>query len=285
MSIHFTESSSLSATSQFFTNNNLTAFETYLALEKNLQPNTICSYMSDLLQFTKSQLTPEEFIQFLLQKQLAISSIKRKYSALKQYYKFHKQTLSINLPSHNHILKLVCPHKIKELIETCTNIKYQAFLYTLLATGCRVSETLTIRTSTITHCIKQKQLHLIIKGKGNKERVVFLSSKALKLLQNYIARYKPFTYLFSNRYNKPLTRQWAHKIIKQLSNNLGYDNIHPHSFRHAHAMILLESGADLLSIQKLLGHSTLKTTQIYLEQNWQHLEQALTKHPLSSIAW
>ena len=89
----------------------------------------------------------------------------------------------------------------------------------------------------------------------------FLTNKVLELIHEYRKKYNTKTWVFENK-NKPLTRQWAHKIIKQLGVKLNIENVHPHSFRHGQALCCLESGVDLISIQKILGHSDLKSTNL-----------------------
>ena len=256
----------------------LSLFEQMLIIEKNLSPNTVQAYMRDLIQFFSLECSPEEFLVHLEQTS-TIASIKRKFSALKQFCKFINIKLDISLPKTQTQLKLIDPQQLINIINNTTNLRDKTFLHILLATGCRVSECLKLTNNQIRECLINDQLYFTILGKGNKERTIFLTNKVLELIHEYRKKYNTKTWVFENK-NKPLTRQWAHKIIKQLGVKLNIENVHPHSFRHGQALLLLESGVDLISIQKILGHSDLKSTQIYLNLHFDQLEQELVKHPL-----
>lgn len=239
------------------------------------------------------QMLAQNFITKLINNKQTVASVKRKACSIIQFYKFNNMNIKLHLPKGRSPLHLVDPQNIIALIKESKNIKTKAFLHLLLTTGCRVSEALSITNNLIAPCLQNQQLHLSILGKGGKERIVFLTPKTISLLNEYKATYPTTKFVFESHTKshtkKPLTRQWAHKIIKQLCKNLSAkenftkDNIHPHSFRHAQALLLLESGADLLTIQKILGHRDLKTTQIYLEVNWNDLKKAIEKHPLVDL--
>lgn len=260
----------------------LDAFEEFLVIEKNLSKNTIQSYISDLLQFKEFNDDAEKYLAHLHNKQLHPNSIKRKFSAIKQFFKFIELPFNIKLPKTQQNLKIVDHKQLLQMIEECEKIRDKAFLHLLLATGCRVSEALHITNRQMQQCIKNQESHFVIAGKGNKERVVFITLNSLNLLHQYQKQEKTKKYLFESKTGKPLTRQWAHKIIQQLAKKMNLEEtIHPHSFRHAQAMILLDAQVDLVTIQKILGHAHLQTTQIYLEMHFQQLQTAIKEHPLN----
>lgn len=136
---------------------------------------------------------------------------------------------------------------------------------------------------------------LVIRGKGNKERLVLLSSPAVKALRSYLKVRHFFDtekkdlgkWLFpSSAKQGYLTRQRLGQLLKELALEAGIplDKVSPHIIRHAFASHMLNNGADLLSLQKLLGHNDIATTEIYTHVRGDHLEKALIKHhPLSDL--
>lgn len=260
----------------------LNQFEDFLIIEKNLSNNTIQAYVNDIMQFQQSKVTPEEYMDMLFTKKLSHASIQRKMSAIKQFYKFQNIKLNIKLPKIQQTFKYTEYKDVIFALENCSNLQNKTFLYMLFATGARVSEALNLTLQQITPAIKNNELFFPLVGKGDKERIVFMTATTIDLLKEYIRIYSPSKFLFeSKRTHKPLTRQWAHKILSQLALKLNLEHIHPHSLRHAQAMMLLESGADLIAIKELLGHAHLSTTERYLQLHWKHLQEAIALHPLN----
>lgn len=269
-------------------------FEDFLQIEKNLSKNTISAYLSDLHFFfeyiqNSDQNTLEtivaQYIEFLRNNMISSASIARKISAIKQFYKFNDIVINVHLPKISNNMQIVDYKIIVKILEDIEDIKLKAFLYLLFATGGRVSEVLSIKKNDIIECIKTQKLHFTIIGKGKKERVVFITSDTLEILKHFLSmsvQNDKQLYLFqSGLIAKPMTRQWAHKMLKQLCLKMNVEHLHPHSFRHAQAMMLLESGVDLISIKELLGHAHLSTTERYLQLHWKHLKEAIDKHPLN----
>jgi len=136
------------------------------------------------------------------------------------------------------------------------NIKHKVIISLAYSTGMRVSEVLNLKISDID---SKRMIISIVNGKGKKDRIVPLSKKILELLRKYWLEYKPNTYLFNGQSSLKYTKSSCNAIVKKY---IG-EEFHFHLLRHSCATTLLESGVDLRIIQKLLGHSSVKTTEIY----------------------
>ena len=290
-------------------------------LDKGITSNTITAYKKDLNLFTNwclnNQISLIEvqkkdinlYIHFLKEQNLNSSSINRKLSVIKSFYDYLNQInlinlnelktivtqkLEKNLPkllSEKEILHLI--NKSKEMyVENPTkNISYlriQVILEILYSTGLRISELLNIKINQVAN-IKDK---LYINGKGNKQRLVIFNKNALDLLKNWISimiknNKNKNSYLFENIHNiKVISRQQIYKDLKKLAlkTNTDVEKLSPHSIRHSFASHMLNRGADLRSIQKLLGHSDISTTEIYTQVRQNRLKGLVNNiHPLSNI--
>lgn len=290
----------------------LDLFLEMLIVERGVSKNTLESYRRDLLslsQYLKSddmaELSAEGlrgYLSYLHQKGLSARSISRHISSIKQFYRFlvlegirsEDPTSTIDAPRQaKNLPKILSEQDIEALLLTASQdnkpegIRLTALLEILYATGVRVSELMTLTHEAFSY----ETDTLIIKGKGNKERVVPLGSHARNALQKYV-RVRPHflmgtkgsKWLFpSSSKEGHLTRQRFGQLLKQLAIDAGLDpvKISPHVVRHAFATHLLSHGADLISVQKMLGHSDISTTQIYthvLQDKLQDL--VLNHHPL-----
>ncbi len=282
-------------------------------VEQGASDHTISAYGQDLRQFQKivSQKKPSEIretdIQVFLSslKNQKATSVARKISTLKQFFKFcciEKWTV------HNPTDLLLSPQKEKKLPRNISEREIQALLdcthgeglssnthlrsrdraivYLLYATGLRVSELLDLTT----HDVDLSLSYVRAKGKGNKERIVPFAPIVGKLLSSYIKENRPSLKavtkpttdsLFLNYRGLSLTRQAIWKILKTLAVQAGIQTpLSPHTLRHSFATHLLHSGMGLRSLQMLLGHSDLSTTQIYTHMTPEHLKVAHQKyHP------
>lgn len=147
--------------------------------------------------------------------------------------------------------------QIINAIDSIPNIKHRAILGVLYGAGLRMSELIHLRVDDLTH----KEQHIRINlGKGAKDRLVPISERLLDLLRDYYRRYRPQSYLFEGvrqqTYSSTSVRQLVHKYIGS--------TIRPHTLRHSYATHLIEQGTDVTVVQALLGHSSLKTTSIYV---------------------
>lgn len=271
-------------------------FKQQMIIEKNLSNNTIQAYIIDIKQFLLFQPEIEysqriqQYINHLEEQQTRATSILRKFTAIKQYCKFLDIYIEANLPKQQQNTQFTHYNDIITLVQSAENIKAKVFLALMFATGGRISEILSLKLKTVQLCLLSSQSHFNIIGKGKKERVVFITEHVKTILDEYIqGRTDKNQYLFPSRAGLGhISRQWGFKIVQNASQqaynvtgNSNFLHIHPHSFRHAQAMMLLESGADLVSIQKILGHAHLSTTERYLKLHWSHLLEGISKHPLA----
>jgi len=282
----------------------LRSFLDFLHIEKGLSPNTVKSYQSDLSIFlkwlssncnssfknTKSE-DIELFIKHLFQLGFKSTTINRKISSIKTFYIYlKKQKLIDIIPTENIIVpkqEKNLPKSISEKeVETLLNsingsnnieLRDKAMIELLYATGVRVSELVNIKLNDID--FNRRVIRVI--GKGSKERLVPFGEKAFIALNNYLAlRENRITKeIFLSNRGTGITRISFWNRVKFYLNRCGLSiEISPHTLRHAFATHILNRGADLRSVQMLLGHSDLSTTQIYTHIAKQRLSDVLKKH-------
>ncbi len=265
-------------------------FEEMLVADRNLSLQTVSAYKTDVLKFIDfkdnfldtSKLDIDKYIEFLKSNGTRPTSLNRNISSLRQFFAFlydekiikkNPMTL-VKLRSKNIPLPKILSEddmlSIISFFETNANIRLKTMLHILYGAGLRVSELVNLTTDSIVKNPDTNKCVLLVRGKGNKERVIPLNDLAVSTIFEYIQQ-KPFSeksaYLFPSHKSKTghITRQGFAKMLKELADNVGIPRckISPHVIRHAFATHLLSHGADLLSIQKLLGHKDISTTQIY----------------------
>lgn len=285
------------------------------AADRNSSLNTLEAYRRDLEDFTRWSPKPlsenlasdvENYIQSLLSKGFQISTINRRISTLKQFFLFllNEGIISNNPCLHiksakapNTLPKVISSNQMSEFLDCLKNtsdpshIRIRALLELLYASGLRVSELIKLPVNSIVSGTSTQPM-ILVKGKGNKERLVPLNETCLealgeylKIRENFVSSVKSSIFLFSSRSKEGhLTRQRVGQLVKEAAIEFGFSPsiISPHVFRHSFATHLLQGGSDLLTIQKLLGHSDITTTQIYTQvmplSVYQLVEQ---HHPLS----
>jgi integrase/recombinase XerD len=296
----------------------LKQFLQFLALEKNASRNTIASYRLDIARYcafleadgvhAPDRVTDEHLAGFLRSLHgagLAARSISRACSAVRG---FHKFLLGDGLAKNNPAELLDAPRIERTLpdvlsvaeIESILRqpaaglhdhrnlwIRDRAILEILYASGLRVSEVITLRQSQVL----ADQGILRVFGKGSKERIVPVGGSALRWIDRYRLECRPRLVrrgasqdaLFLNARGTPLTRMAIWNIVRQYTHKAGVKkDVHPHTFRHSFATHLLEGGADLRSVQEMLGHSDISTTQIYTHIDREYLKEVhRTYHPRS----
>ncbi len=279
-------------------------FFNYLYIEKGLSQNTVKSYKIDIdnflnwskklqkinyINFNEGQIN--KYISFLFQSKLKSSSVNRKISALKALYLYLVKKNIVNTSPVNEIITpkqekylpmSMSEDEVDRLLESPDinieiEIRDKAMIELLYATGMRISELLNLK---IIDMDKQRCVVKVI-GKGSKERLIPFGESALEAINNYLSVRKNSTskeVFLSNRGTK-LSRVafWKRIKIYLIRTNLK-ESISPHTLRHAFATHLLNRGADLRSVQLLLGHSDLSTTQIYTHIAKQRLGEVLKKH-------
>ncbi len=288
-------------------------FKDYLKIERGLSKNSIMSYEHDLIKLSKFleinrkikplELNPEiikEFIKFL-SKDVGPSSQSRIISGIKSFYEY----LSFEkLIKSNPLAEIEQPKTQRKLPDTLSineinlmvsNIKKNkneyyrniAIIETMYGCGLRVSELIHLKISDLF----LDEDFLKVTGKGNKQRLVPISSTNKKCIINYLKesrsnkKINPIhsDTLFLNRRGKGLTRAMIFTIVKNLAKSAGIKkNISPHTFRHSFATHLLENGADLKTIQQMLGHESITTTEIYTHLDNTALAKVMREfHPRS----
>ena len=292
--------------------NAIKQFKLYLKLEKQLSENSIAAYINDVNKLKNyvanynEQVTPEQVDTVLIQNFIyQLSDIISPYtqarliSGLRLFYKF---LILENIVSENPLDLIESPklnrklpdvlslEEIDRMIDAIDLSKPEgernrSIIETLYGCGLRVSELVNLKLSDLFF----EEGFIKVTGKGDKQRFVPVSDYTQKYISIYInhirshQKIKPefSDILYLNRRGKQLTRVMIFHIIKTLSKEAGIDkNISPHSLRHSFATHLLENGADLRSIQLLLGHESITTTEIYLHLDKQKLHDTLKKfHP------
>ncbi|MCX8023027.1 MAG: site-specific tyrosine recombinase XerD [Syntrophorhabdaceae bacterium] len=278
----------------------LDRYVNHLASERGASPHTIDAYSRDILEFIKyiedgsphflKRENVESYMGYLRDKGKKVRSIVRGLSALRGFFNF---LLGEGIIKENPMedlevprFKLPIPEVLSEeemlsLLETQedrkTSIRDKTILELLYATGLRVSELIQLKKSDI----NLEGGFLIASGKRSKERVVPLGEYSRKAVKEYLEQEKPIgPYLFPNRQGGKLTRQTVWKIIRKYGAKIERGHISPHTIRHTFATHLLEGGADLRSVQLLLGHEDISTTQIYTHIDRKRLKEVHKKyHP------
>ncbi len=279
-------------------------FVEHLKSERNSSPNTVSSYVRDLEEFSlftnlDKETTQDDIKAFLLElnKQgLKTSSIKRKLCALRQFFKFLYQEKLIRTnpmrfirqPKSERPLPKIVDEDIIEKLKNAVDflpeekeqIRADLILYLLYGSGLRVSELISLKYSDF---VDNKFVRIF--GKGSKERVVPIPHKLIEKLKLWKTVCSPSVWIFpSTNSKKHISRQRVFQILKQIAALCGVDTtkISPHVLRHAFATHILENGADLLSVKKMLGHQDIATTEIYTHVTRKHLKQVVENyHPLS----
>lgn len=286
-------------------------FKNYLKLERGLSDNSIKSYDFDLILFKKfldlNQIkdTPlnckSETIKNYLYKNLSDKKSRsqaRSISALKSFFNYlvfeglikDSPISNIEAPKLERKLpEVLTEDEINQLIKSVDlnhvfGQRNKTIIEVLYGTGIRVSELVNLKLSNIFF----RESILKVNGKGDKERFVPLGKIASTEIKTYLnirdrmkIDSKNTDILFINRYGRKLTRSMIFKIIKDASKSIGLEKkISPHTLRHSFATHLLKNGADLRTIQLILGHESITTTEIYTHLDTFHLEEVLKKyHP------
>jgi len=282
---------------------NLRSFLNYLLVDKGLSNNTLKAYEADISSFfqwldnedLKYKNLQEDhinkYISFLFQRKMRSSSVNRKISSIKSFYIF---LVKRNFLKNSPLNDLVTPKQEKYLPESMSEAEVdkllnspdvankienrdKAMIEMLYATGMRISELVNLKITDV----DMKRCVVKVFGKGSKERLVPFGETALDSLKSYLndREQSSSKEIFLSNRGKKMTRVafWQRVKVYLIRENLK-NSISPHTLRHAFATHLLNRGADLRSVQLLLGHSDLSTTQIYTHIAKQRLSDVLKKH-------
>lgn len=282
----------------------LEAFKDYLLSEKGVSANTIEAYSQDLKSFflwmeakskSISNLTRRDISDFLMDyksrgKGHAVSSISRMLATLKIFFRYllgegyirEDPSYLIQFPKGwNRLPHVLSIKEIKRLLETPSSkgrgLRDRAILELLYASGLRVSEIVNLKVNQVDLQVG----YLRTMGKGSKERLVPIPPITIERIKKYLKDFRPklikaveCEFLFVSRLGKKFTRQGLWKLIKSYARRSGLSKeITPHTFRHTFATHLLQGGADLRSVQEMLGHASISTTQIYTHLDKSYLQK------------
>jgi integrase/recombinase XerD len=267
----------------------------FITIERGLSANTAASYQSDLAEFTHfglennidfshlSKTDMEKFLQLLRGRNLKESSVHRKLASLRNFLHFCSREYGWSNPMGDvkapkiakRLPKALSVEEISSLIEiaglgdTPIAIRDKAIIDLMYSTGSRVSELVGLNISDLLDSNGYSSIRLL--GKGEKERVVPIGRMASQNLLAYVSRSRPVLVsgrrdvaLFLNNHGKRLSRQSIWNIVSAAAERIGLaSRVSPHSLRHSFATHLLDGGADIRTVQELLGHASVTTTQIY----------------------
>jgi integrase/recombinase XerD len=288
----------------------LELFLEYLKIEKGLSANSLISYKQDLLKYANflrsrniediRRVTKDDIVAFLfsLKGRLSPTSISRILSSIKNFHRFMlREKITRYDPSElieapkieRRIPQVLSFSEVEKLLRAPSlrrpqGVRDRAILELIYATGLRVSEVSSLKMSSL----NLEMGFLRCKGKASRERIVPLGKLADKFLNRYIKEARPrllkgrsSDWLFLAQGAKPLTRQSIWKMIKRMVKIAGIKKqVTPHTLRHSFATHLLERGADLRSVQEMLGHASITTTQLYTHINRLRLKEIhLRFHP------
>lgn len=283
----------------------LDGFLTYLSVEKGLSKNTLGSYATDLKRFSAflgerksdpvaaSSADIVDFIETLRNEGYSTSSICRYLSSIRALFKYmlieklsdHDPSEAIESPKKwERLPKALSISEVRQVLETNfqggTRLRDSAMLELLYSSGLRVSELTSIKLGDI-----QFDAGFIrVLGKGSKERVVPVNGRAMESIKHFVSeerqvilKKRQSPYLFVTRRGGAMTRQRFWQTMKAVGKRAGIE-LSPHTIRHCFATHLLEGGADLRSVQKMLGHADISTTQIYTKVTTDRIKQVFKKH-------
>ncbi len=285
----------------------LEGFFTYVSVEKGLSKNTLSSYATDLRKYKNfleergKEVTAAlrgdivDFVESLRNNGYSTPSVCRYLSSIKALYKYlliekaldNDPSENIHMPKKwDRLPKALSISEVMDLLQGSfsakTIMRDSSMLELLYSSGLRVSELVKIKLGDVHFDAGFVRVF----GKGAKERVVPVNMRALGKMKNYIAQERTETlgkrqspYLFVTKRGKPMSRQRFWQTLKAIGKQAGLE-ISPHTIRHCFATHLLEGGADLRSVQKMLGHSDISTTQIYTKVTTDRIKKVFkTYHP------
>jgi integrase/recombinase XerD len=290
----------------------VSGFLDYLKVEKGLASLTIAAYTTDATQFigflgkrkrallTARRIDVRDFIQELFANSVDGRSVGRKLSTLRHLYRYllldrlieHDPTLNIDSPKQWKVLpKSLARDEMEIMLRAprpasrgkqgeAIHLRDRAMLEVFYAGALRVSEIIAVKLEDL----KLDLGYVLVRGKGDKERIVPLGKSAQEILATYMKHSRPVLagnrtspLLFLGRGARKLTRQRVWQMVRAASSSLGR-NASPHMLRHSCATHMVENGADLRTIQTILGHADISTTQVYTHLALDRLKSVYQKH-------
>jgi integrase/recombinase XerD len=260
---------------------------------KNYAETSIENYVSQVKQFlytkesefTEPSKINEQSIKYWLLESKSTNGRKHRISALKLFYKLTigqpMKLKSIEYPRSDKKLPIVLSvDEVQRMFNICENKKHKVILALLYSCGLRVSELINLKKE---HIDYSRKIINVIQAKGNKDRQVMLTDSIIPLLEKYYTEYNPNQYILNGQNSLRYSERSVGEVVKQLALKAGIENkrIYTHLMRHTSATHMVENGIDINLIQKLLGHSNVKTTNIYTHIS--HNLISKIQSPLQSI--
>jgi len=297
-------------------NNELKEFRDYLSVEKGLTTNSVNAYIADLNKLidylnsnNHSEIKPEDvklshlkdMMQWITEKGISPRTQARIISGIKSFFIFLLRDEKVDKDPTALLVTPKLGRKLPEVISIeevdaiINNVdtkkpegqRNKAILETLYSCGLRVSEVINLKISDLFF----ESGYIKIEGKGHKERLVPISTKAIKEINLYLSEYRRLLsikpqyedILFLNRRGSKLSRVMIFTIVKNTIKGMGFTkNISPHTFRHSFATHLIDGGANLRAVQVMLGHKQIITTEIYTHLDKEYLKNTVNQfHPRS----
>ncbi|MCT3602723.1 tyrosine recombinase XerC [Lactobacillus acidophilus] len=291
-------------------NDELTLFISYLQNERHYSSKTIASYKTDLLEVEKflkenggyngwKNITERDiqlYLQHLSDRKLARSSQLRQMSSLHSFYRFLTRRKIVQIdPTHEITLRrgekklpeFFYEPEIKQVFDSLSGdkpltVRNLALFQLFYATGMRVSEVSSLTLSQIDLTMQT----ILVHGKGKKDRYVAFDDKTKRSLTKYLEIARPKLlknedepHVFLSNLGKPISNRGIQYVMQKTFNQAGISGkVHPHELRHTFATAMINNGADLRSVQELLGHSSLSATQIYTHVTMAHLKSDYEKY-------
>ncbi len=286
-------------------------FKNYLLTEKGCSDLTVDAYLNDVNQFliycedknielnNSDESSVENFLKELSMAGINGRSLSRKLTSIKNLYDFlYREKIIDKDPTENilppklskNLPDYLTVEEVSSILnsingETPYDKRDRAILETMYGAGLRVSELINLKLESVFY----EESFIKVLGKRMKERIVPLNQIALKSIEEYLKKYRSFfekeksEFLFLSRRGKKLTRMDVWNILRKRAKDAGIEKeLHPHILRHSFATHLIEGGADLRSVQEMLGHSSIITTEIYTHVNQKQLTKIYdTFHPRS----
>lgn len=284
----------------------LTEFSTYLLVEKGLARNTVESYMHDLAKFAafvdgRGGSLPAgfarqdiiDYMDFMKGRGVVVSSICRALSSIRGLARYMLERGMLNEdPAENltspkkwaSLPKALSMDDVRSLLGVAGGnalaLRDLCMVELLYSSGLRVSELVALKVMDF----NMESGYIRVRGKGSKERVVPIHSRAIASIKRYLSELRPrllkgrvSEYMFVTARGSLMTRQRFWQALKGYGQSAGVE-LSPHTLRHSFATHMLEGGADLRSLQKMLGHSDISTTQIYTKITLSHAKKIYDKH-------
>lgn len=297
------------STKQITDNDLLSMYLTYVRVEKGLSVNSLDSYKRDILIYLdflklnkKTVLKAgrkdiEKFLGERTEHGSKLRTVARNKVSIGNLYKFlvMENYITKNPTDNMEVIRLkrtlpeyLTAEEVDELLsvhneKTDKGLRDKSIFELMYSSGLRVSEICSLKVDDV--FFEGKYLRLF--GKGNKERIVPINDRALDILRRYVRtsrmamiKAKKTNELFLNFRGDKISRVGIWKIVKETLRKSGIEkNVYPHTLRHSFATHLIQHGADLRSVQRMLGHSDITTTEIYTHVDSAHLKKQMTKHP------